>query len=91
MTVRRGTRTKCQCQTSRDNCAIIRRVTMPDPDLQELENLSFALKAIHRRRDETIRAIAARRRRGDYKTMSQITGKHPHTIAAIASGQPSRA
>lgn len=61
-----------------------------DPDLEELERVDFAFKALARRRAEVIRAIARRRRTGDQQAMSRITGLHRTTIAAIASGQNQR-
>lgn len=66
-------------------------MTTHDPSLQELANLDFALKAIAARRDETIRLIAARRRRGDQSAMSKITGLHRETIAAISQRPAQRA
>jgi hypothetical protein len=59
-------------------------VTHHDPDLQELANLTFAAAAVAARRDALIARIAARRRRGDQKAMSEITGFHRETIASIA-------
>ncbi|AEM88940.1 hypothetical protein [Streptomyces violaceusniger] len=65
-------------------------MTTHEPDLQELANLHFAYTAIKARRDEAIRRIAARGRRGDQKAMSDITGYHRETICNIAAGQAAR-
>lgn len=59
-------------------------VTHHDPELQELANLHFAAEAVRLRRDDLIRRIASRGRRGDQKAMSAITGYHRETIATIA-------